>query len=69
MELKNVDPSSDNVIGSNVNNINFIFILLKIVKIEFKKKHHMFFFLQDVVIACKTKFLILFTSHILINIQ
>jgi hypothetical protein len=34
------------------------------VKIEFKNKDHMLFFLQDVMIARKTKFLILFTSQI-----
>jgi hypothetical protein len=37
------------------------------VKIELKNKHHMLFFLQDVVIARKTIFFILPTS--LINIE
>jgi hypothetical protein len=65
MELKNVNPNGNNVVASNVNNINFFF--LKNVKIEIKKKHDMLYFLQDIKIARKTKFLIFFTP--LINIQ
>jgi hypothetical protein len=34
------------------------------VKIEFKNKDHMLFFLQEVMIAQKTKFLILFILQI-----
>jgi hypothetical protein len=37
---------------------------IKIVKIEFKNKHHMCLFLYDVMFAQKTKYLILFTSQI-----
>jgi hypothetical protein len=40
---------------------------LKNVKIELKNKHHMLCFPRDVIIACKTKLLTLFTS--LINIE
>jgi hypothetical protein len=43
MELKNVNPNADNVVVSNLININFFF--LKIMKIEFKNKDHMLFFL------------------------
>jgi hypothetical protein len=39
----------------------------RIVKIEFKKKHRMLFFLKNAMIAQKTKFLILFTSQIIIE--
>jgi hypothetical protein len=42
MELKKINPNGDNVIISNLINVNFIF--WKIVKIEFKNKDHMFFF-------------------------
>jgi hypothetical protein len=48
MELKNVNPNGNNSIASNLNYINFF---LKIAKIELKNKHHMLFFLEDVVIA------------------
>jgi hypothetical protein len=65
MELKNINPNGDDVVASNLNNMEFFF--WKIVKIELKNKHHMLFFLQDVVIARKTKFFILSTS--LINIE
>jgi hypothetical protein len=51
MELKNINLHGGNVIASNLNNINIYF--LKIVKIKFKNKHHVLFFLQDVMIACK----------------
>jgi hypothetical protein len=43
--------------------ISILIAFLKIVKIEFKNGH-MLFFLQDDVIACKKKNLILFTSLI-----
>jgi hypothetical protein len=36
MEFKNVNRNGDNVVTSNLININFLF--LKILKIEFKKK-------------------------------
>jgi hypothetical protein len=49
----------------NVNDVDSFF--WKIVKIELKNNHYMFFFLQDAVIARKTKFFILPTS--LINIE
>jgi hypothetical protein len=39
MEPKNVNPKGDNVVASNLNNANFIF--LKIVKIELKIEHYM----------------------------
>ena len=43
MELKNVNPNCDNVVVSNLINIHFL-NFWKIVKIEFKNKDHMFFF-------------------------
>jgi hypothetical protein len=57
--LKNVNHSNDNVAISNLNNINILF--WRIVKIEFKNKHHT---LKNVMIAQETKFYILFTSLI-----
>jgi hypothetical protein len=62
MELKNVNSNGDNVVASNLNNVNLF--LWKIEKIDFKKEHHVFFFLQDVVIVEKIKFFVLFTSLI-----
>jgi hypothetical protein len=59
MELKNVNS---NVVASNLNNV--IFYILKIVKIGIKNEHYMLFFLKDIMIAKKIKFLILFTSPI-----
>jgi hypothetical protein len=41
MELKYVNLNSDNAVVSNLNNINSFF--LKIVKIEFKNRYHVFF--------------------------
>jgi hypothetical protein len=43
MEFKNVNPNGDNVVVSNLIKINIL--SLKIVKIEFKNKDHMLFFL------------------------
>jgi hypothetical protein len=43
MELENVNPNGNNVVASNLINTNLFF--LQIVKIEFKTKHHMLFFL------------------------
>jgi hypothetical protein len=65
MELKNVNPNDDNVVTSNM--ITSTSLFLRIVKIEFKNKDHMLFFLKDVTIVQKTKFLIFFNS--LINIK
>jgi hypothetical protein len=65
MELKNVNPNGGDVVISNLNNVDSFF--WKIVEIELKIKHHMLFFLQDAMIAPKTKFFILPTS--LINIE
>jgi hypothetical protein len=62
MELKNVNPNGDNVVASNL--INVKKKNSEIVKIEFKKKYHMLFFLKDVMVVHKTKFLILFTLQI-----
>ena len=45
MESKNVNPNSDNVVASNLNNIN---IFLKTVQIELKNEHHMFLIQKDV---------------------
>jgi hypothetical protein len=56
MELRIVNPLEAN----NLSN----FLFLKIMKIEFKNKHHMFIFLRDVIIAYKTKLIIFFTSLI-----
>jgi hypothetical protein len=42
MQLKNVNPNGDNVVTSNLMNINII--LLKIVKIEFKMNSVCYFF-------------------------
>jgi hypothetical protein len=42
MELKDVNPNGDNIAASNL--INVYFLLLKIVKIEFKNEDHMLFF-------------------------
>jgi hypothetical protein len=74
MELKNVNLNGDDVEASNlINSIFFIFyyyfiiIIILIVKIVFKIKQHMLFFLKDTMIAQKTKFLLLLTS--LINIE
>jgi hypothetical protein len=55
MELKNINFNDDNVVASNLNNIEEK--LLKIVKIEFINKHHMLFLLKDVMIALN-KFLL-----------
>jgi hypothetical protein len=66
MELENANPNGDNVVASNLNTINFL-KFFTIVNIELKNKFHMLLFLQDVLIVCKTKLLILFTS--LINIR
>jgi hypothetical protein len=60
MELKYVNPNGDNVVVSNIINVNFFFL---IVKIESKNKSHMLFFLKDAITAQKIKFLILFTSQ------
>jgi hypothetical protein len=49
MELKNVNPNDDNVVVSNLIKVNFF--ILKIVKIEFKNKDHMLFFLKNTMIA------------------
>jgi hypothetical protein len=43
------------------------FFFFSNVKIDFKNNHHMLFFSRDVITACKTKLLILFTS--LMNIE
>jgi hypothetical protein len=43
MELKNVNSNGDNVVVSNLINVNFL--LLKIVKIEFKNEDHVLSFL------------------------
>jgi hypothetical protein len=51
MELKNFNPNNDNVVASNLSNIDFF--LRKIVKIKLKNKYHMLFFLQDALISCK----------------
>jgi hypothetical protein len=49
MESKNVNPNGDNVVASNLININlFIF---EIVKIELKNKDHTLLFLKDAMIA------------------
>jgi hypothetical protein len=48
MELKNVNLNGDNVVVSNVKNIDF---KKEIEKIRLKNKHHMLSFLKDVVIA------------------
>jgi hypothetical protein len=45
MELENVNPNGDNVVVNNLNNIKFSF--WKIVKIEFKHKHHMLFISKE----------------------
>jgi hypothetical protein len=49
MELKNVNPNGDNVVASNININNFIF--LKIVRIGLKNKHYMLFILKYVIVA------------------
>jgi hypothetical protein len=43
MELENVNPNGNNVVASNLININFS--IFEIVKIEFKNKNHTLFFL------------------------
>jgi hypothetical protein len=43
MELKNINTNDDNVVASNLINIKSFF--KKIMKIEFKDKYHMLFFL------------------------
>jgi hypothetical protein len=58
--LNNVNPNGENVVANNINHANFFF--LENVKIDFRNKHHMLFFPMDVITACKTKLLILFTS-------
>jgi hypothetical protein len=63
MELKNVNPNSGNVVVSNPNNVKFFKI--RIVEIEFKNKHHTCIVsLQDIMIAQKKKYSILYTSLI-----
>jgi hypothetical protein len=44
MELKNVNPNSDNVVARNLINVNF-FSFFKIVKIELKNDDQVLFFL------------------------
>jgi hypothetical protein len=62
MELENVNPVGEtNVEANNLIKVN---IFLKILKIEFKNKHHMVFFLKDTMIAPNFFFLILSTSEI-----
>jgi hypothetical protein len=63
MKLKNVNPNGENVVASNLINMDFFFPW-KIVKIELKNEDHMLFFLKDAMIAQETKFLILFISQI-----
>jgi hypothetical protein len=55
---KNVNPISENVLACNLNNINYFFH--EHCENSVKNEHHMLFFLQNIVIACKTKFPILF---------
>jgi hypothetical protein len=62
IELKNANSNGDNVAVRNLNNMGFVFFL-KIMKFEFKSAHCMLFFVQDVAIARKKEFLILFTSQ------
>jgi hypothetical protein len=45
MESKDVNPNNDNVVASNLNNIN---IFLKIVQIELKNECHMLLIQKDV---------------------
>ena len=52
MELKNVNLDCNNVGASNLNNINYVF--LKVVKVEFKNEH-MLFFLKNIMIVQKNK--------------
>jgi hypothetical protein len=49
MELKNVNPNGDNVVAYNLINVYVFF--WKIVKIELKNKHHVLFFLKNVMIS------------------
>jgi hypothetical protein len=58
--LNNVNPNGENIVTNNLNHTSFLF--LKNIKIDFKNKHHMLLFPKDVIIVCKTKLLILFTS-------
>jgi hypothetical protein len=67
MELKNVNPDGDNVVPSNLNNIKILNFFGKIKEIWFKKIYQMLYFLQDIVIVYKNKFLLFFIS--LINIK
>jgi hypothetical protein len=62
MELKNVNTNGDNVVSSNLTNVNFF--LRKAMKIEFKNEEDVLFFLKDTMIAHKKIFLILLTSQI-----
>jgi hypothetical protein len=59
IRLNNVNPNGENVVANNLNHANLFF--LRNDKIDFKNNHHMLFFLRDVIIAPKTKLLILFT--------
>jgi hypothetical protein len=49
MELKNVNLDGHNIVASNANKVKFY--CSKIEKIEFKNKHCMFIFLEDVMIS------------------
>jgi hypothetical protein len=52
MKLKNVYSNGGNVVASILNNVNLL--ILENCEIELKNKHHMSFFLRDVMIAQKT---------------
>jgi hypothetical protein len=49
MEFKNANPHDENVVAWKLNNINFCFLVFlfffKIVKFEFRNKHHVLLFL------------------------
>jgi hypothetical protein len=62
MELKNANPNGDNVVASNLINVNFFF--LKILNIEFKNEHHMLFFSKKCHDYPKNKIPISFTLQI-----
>jgi hypothetical protein len=62
MELKNINPKGDDVVLSNLINVNFCF--LKIVEIEIKKQTSSVLFLKRCHDGPKSKFFILFTSQI-----
>ena len=66
MELENFNPNGDNVVTSNLININIFFGENCEISVKIQKSY-VNSFLEDAMIAQKTKFLIFFTSRSIFN--